>query len=284
MIRLGLIGYPLDHSLSPELHNAALRSCNLQGEYSLYPVGPDDLQSLGALLEQVRSGALTGLNVTIPHKQNVLPFLDGLSPGALAIGAVNTIYLKDGKLMGENTDAPGFLTDLKGFLQEDIVRIGKTGEACQKSALILGAGGSARAVTYALAEAGWKITVAARRMEQAQGLANPRVRVTHYDSSHIAGLLSSFHLIVNTTPVGMFPKTGVSPWIDGLPFPKGAVVYDLIYNPRETLLVKQAHAAGLRTRTGMGMLVEQAALAFQFWTGNDVPRRVLFDAIHEAGN
>jgi shikimate dehydrogenase len=273
MIRLGLIGCPLDHSLSPKLHNAALQACDLQGVYSLYPVAPEDIQTLGALLNQVRTGELTGLNVTIPHKQNVIQFLDELTPRARAIGAVNTIYLKEGKLIGDNTDAPGFLTDLNRFIQESTALIE------DKSVLILGAGGSARAVAYALEQAGWTITVAARRIEQAQALANPHLRVTHYDPLHIAHLLSTFCLIVNATPVGMFPITDASLWIDGLAFPKGAIVYDLIYNPRETLLVKQARAAGLRASTGTGMLIEQAALAFQLWTGQDIPRSVMFDAI-----
>jgi shikimate dehydrogenase len=283
MIQLGLIGYPLDHSLSPRLHTAALQARDLQGAYLLYPVEPDDMQSLRALLDQVRTGELTGLNVTIPHKQNVIRFLDELTPGALAIGAVNTIYLKEGKLIGDNTDAPGFLTDLNSFLQEDINHFGKRDAKSGRSALILGAGGSARAVAYALQEAGWTITIAARRIEQALGFATPLMRVIPYDSFHIAPLLSSFHLIVNATPVGMFPDTDASLWNDRLVFPKGAVVFDLIYNPRETLFVKQARAAGLRARTGTGMLVEQAALAFQLWTGYDIPRNVLIDAIKGMG-
>jgi len=274
MIRLGLIGYPLGHSLSPKLHTAALQACNLQGVYSLSPVEPGDIQSLGILLDQVRSGELTGLNVTIPHKQTVIQLLDELTPRARAIGAVNIIYLKEEKLIGDNTDAPGFLTDLNSFLQVGSAPIE------EKSALVLGAGGSARAVVYALEEAGWTTTIAARRIEQAQEFANSNVRVTHYDSLHIAGLLSDLRLIVNTTPLGMYPNTGASPWIDGMDFPKDAALYDLVYNPRETRLVKQARAAGLRATTGAGMLIEQAALSFQLWTGHDIPRSVMASAIN----
>ena len=116
MIKLGLLGYPLGHSLSPAIHGAALRSCGLDGSYSLFPIPPDDKQRLEDLLESVRQGEIAGLNVTIPHKQNVIPFLDELTPTAKAIGAVNTIYLRDHQLIGENTDAPGFLADLKRFL------------------------------------------------------------------------------------------------------------------------------------------------------------------------
>jgi shikimate dehydrogenase len=274
MIRLGLIGYPLGHSLSPKLHTAALQACNLQGVYSLYPVEPDDIQSLGILLDQVRTGELTGLNVTIPHKQSVIQFLDELTPRARAIGAVNMIYLKEEKLIGDNTDASGFLTDLNSFLHEG------SGPIVEKSVLILGAGGSARAVVYALEQAGWTITIAARRIEQAEAFASSHACVTHYDSLHIAGLLSDICLIVNTTPLGMYPNTEASPWMDGLDFPKGAAVYDLVYNPRETLLVKQARDARLRATTGAGMLIEQAALSFQLWTGQDIPRSVMAGAIN----
>src|SRR3972149_5723580 len=119
MIQLGLTGYPLGHSLSPKLHAAAFKSVGLDGEYQLYPVSPDDRSGLPQLLGRVRSGELLGLNVTIPHKQVVIPFLDELSPSARAIGAVNTVYLKDGKLIGHNTDAPGFTADLKRTLALD---------------------------------------------------------------------------------------------------------------------------------------------------------------------
>jgi shikimate dehydrogenase len=278
MIRLGLLGHPLSHSLSPKLHTAALKACDLQGDYSLYPVNPGDIKLLRTYLDKIRIGDLTGLNVTIPHKQNVIQFLDELTPGARAIGAVNTIYLKNHRLIGDNTDAPGFITDLNCFLHESDTQI--ENEIKEKSALIIGAGGSARAVAYALANAGWTITIAARRIEQAREFAHNDLRVIQYDFDHIAQLVSTIFLIVNATPVGMSPNTDNSLWIDGLAFPKGAVLYDLIYNPRETMLAKQAHAAGLRARTGIGMLIEQAALSFQTWTGQNISRHVMFNAIN----
>ena len=111
MIQLGLIGYPLGHSLSPRIHKAALDFCGLKGDYSLFPVSPDDPQGLNDLLARVREGKITGLNVTIPHKQNVIPLLDELTPTAEAVGAVNTISVRNGTLMGDNTDASGFLAD-----------------------------------------------------------------------------------------------------------------------------------------------------------------------------
>ncbi|PJB66449.1 MAG: shikimate dehydrogenase, partial [Anaerolineae bacterium CG_4_9_14_3_um_filter_57_17] len=157
---LGLIGYPLGHSLSPKIHAAALKACGLRGDYSLFPIHPDDKQGLKDLLNRVRSGEITGLNVTIPHKQNVIPLLDELTPTAQAIGAVNTIYRHGEKLIGENTDAAGFLSDLKKNIGNWKLGIGKL-------ALVLGAGGAARAVIYALLHDGWQVTLAARRIEQA---------------------------------------------------------------------------------------------------------------------
>ena len=135
MIRLGLAGYPLEHSLSPVLHAAAFRATGLQGKYSLYPVEPGDVAALGHLVDRVRAGELIGLNVTIPHKQAVLRFLDDLTPAARTVGAVNTIYLEGSKVLGDNTDAPGFLTDLRQLLRHS-----------PRSSIVMGAGGAARAV------------------------------------------------------------------------------------------------------------------------------------------
>jgi shikimate dehydrogenase len=274
MIHLGLVGYPLEHSLSPKIHSAAFQSCGLQGDYSLFPIFPDDQQGLEELLGRVRSGEITGLNVTISHKQNVIPFLDELTFTAQAIGAVNTIYLHKNKLIGHNTDVQGFIFDLKRFIGDR-----ESGIENRRSALILGAGGSARAVVYALINDGWNVTIAARRIEQAQELAS------HYkdvESIELASEIQSseFQLVVNTTPVGMTPNINQSPWPDDLPFPPQALIYDLVYNPRETKLVKDACAAGLSATTGLGMLIEQAALSFEIWTGHNPSRNILFESIN----
>ncbi len=269
---LGLIGYPLDHSLSPQIHAAALKACGLQGGYSLFPVRPDDLNGLRKMLDRVCAGEICGLNVTIPHKQNVIPFLDELTPAARVIGAVNTIYLRDDKLMGDNTDAPGFLSDLKKFIANSNLEAGK-------SALVLGAGGSARAVVYTLINEGWKITIAARRIEQAQDLAKQFKSAGTMEFDFPAFRPSNFPLIINTTPLGMAPNADQSPWPEGLPFPPRSAVYDLVYNPRRTKLVKDAWAAGSSAATGLGMLIEQAALSFETWTGFNPPRKALLDSI-----
>src|SRR5687768_10626670 len=282
MIHLGLIGYPLGHSLSPKLHHAALRYCDLQGEYSLFPIEPDDLQRLKGLLDRVRAREIMGLNVTIPHKQNVIQFLDELTSTVYSIGAVNTIYLRNDILIGDNTDAPGFLADLKKFLAESPAPfLGEGIGVGKKEALVLGAGGSARAVVYALLEDDWNVILAARRIEQTQQLAdlftNHQLQIADFPLSNIE--LSNITLIVNTTPVGMSPNTDQSPWPDKLPVPQYSAIYDLVYNPCETKLVKDARAQGLRAITGRGMLIEQAALAFQLWTGKQVPREIMSSAI-----
>lgn len=272
--QFGLIGYPLAHSLSPAIHTAALRACGLQGAYVPFAISPHDTQGLKNLLSRLRSGSLHGLNVTIPYKQTIIEYLDELTPTARAIGAVNTVFLRQGSLIGDNTDAAGFLSDLKRFLAED-----QSSAAGRRSALVLGAGGSARAVTYALLNDGWQITLAARRLEQAQTLAasfpTQQVEITTFTNLP----RSTFDLIVNATPLGMFPSVETSPLPEDFSLSQGTIVYDLVYNPRETRLVREAKAQGCCAITGLGMLVEQAALAFERWTGYVPPRAALYRAV-----
>ena len=283
---LGLTGYPLERSLSPRLHAAALRDCGLQGDYRLYPIPqlPAGRMQMQALMDDLREGRLDGLNVTIPHKQSVIPFLDELTPLARQVGAVNTIFRAAESLVGDNTDVEGFMTDLQHHLPVGNPR---------RSALVLGAGGAARAVVHALSVKNWRVTLAARRLEQAHALlrsmslssvlnsvismdalaeyltAATQTQLEKYPenstSSQAAHMLPD--LIVNTTPVGMFPDSDRSPWPQGVPFPNGAFVYDLVYKPAETLLVRAARSAGTQAVNGQGMLVEQAALSFERWTG-----------------
>ncbi len=287
---LGLIGYPLERSLSPQIHQAALRFSGLQGEYRLYPVAPlpEGQEALEHMLKRLRQGSLHGLNVTIPHKQNVLPHLDELAPAARSVGAANTLYVQNGRLVGDNTDIPGFLADLQRQLP------GASGKA-----LVLGAGGSARAVVYALLQTGWQVVVAARRLEQAASLLPspvggrtrpelaegvgddgylPSVQAVLLEASSLAGV-PDVSLVVNATPVGMLPQPGASPWPEDLALPPGAAVYDLIYKPLETRLMRQARQAGHVAFNGLGMLVEQAALSFERWTGVSVNRAAIWEAI-----
>ncbi len=276
MIRLGLIGYPVSHSLSPKIQNAALNACGLEGDYSLFAILPDYKQGLKVLLDRVRVGEITGLNVTIPHKQNVIEFLDELTPIAKAIGAVNIIYLRDRTLIGDNTDAAGFLADLKKFLAGTQSNIENP-----KSAIVLGAGGSARSVVYALLQDDWQITIATRRLEQAQQLAQSfsdhELRIADFKPATFQ--LSNLQLIVNTTPLGMTPNVDQSPLPDNISLEKHTMIYDLVYNPRETKLVRDACTQGLHAITGLGMLIEQAALGFELWTGRKLPIEIFRNAV-----
>ena len=275
MIRLGLIGFPVSHSMSPRIQNAALKACGLEGEYSLFTVPPDDKQGLRNLLDRVRSGEIQGLNVTIPHKQNVIEFMDELTPTAKVIGAVNVIYMRDNKLVGDNTDASGFFSDLNGFIGNHESKI-----VNPKSAVVLGAGGSARAVVYALANDGWEVTIAARRLEQARQLASSFTNY-HLQTTTFDLYPSTFNLIVNATPVGMTPNVERSPLPENLSLPQNVIIYDLVYSPRETKLVKDARSQGLHATTGLGMLIEQAALGFKLWTGHTPPRDILYNSVVE---
>jgi len=283
MIRLGLIGYPLGHSLSPMIHAAALKTSGLDGEYALYPIHPGDRQGLEYLLARARAREISGLNVTIPHKQEVIGFLDELTSTAQAIGAVNVVYMRENRLVGGNTDAPGFLSDLNRFLGH------RSQIENQKSAVVLGAGGSARAVVYALLHDGWAVTIASRRIEQAHELSRSFVdyelRISAFVDLQASILLQApggaFNLVVNTTPVGMIPNVDQTPLPEILSLSDNVAVYDLIYNPRETKLVQDARSQGLHATTGLGMLIEQAALAFELWTGKSPSRDILWNAVDQ---
>lgn len=273
MIELGLIGYPLGHSLSPRIQAAALISCGLEGHYSLFPMEPGDRDELKELLARLRSGDIRGLNVTIPHKQQVMEFLDELTPTAKSIGAVNTIYCRDRALIGDNTDAPGFLADLHRVLS------GRRDE--RRNALVLGAGGSARAIVYALLNDGWNVLLAARRKEQADDLSYWFGNINVIDYSVQALHDIDVQLVVNTTPVGMTPDIDKSPWPEPIALPPFAAVYDLVYNPRQTRLVREACQQGRTATTGLGMLIEQAALAFEIWTAHRPSREMMLASLNE---
>ncbi len=280
---LGLIGHPLGHSRSPALHHAALRAAGLDGEYRLFAIPPDadGLMVIRGLVEDVRAQRLQGLNVTIPHKQTVMPLMDRLTEVARAVGAVNTIFREaDGGVTGDNTDVPGFLSDVQRLV----------GTAAG-TAVVLGAGGSARAVVYALARAGWRVQVLARREDQSRKLANEigavasagqQVTGKGMDARILQKLSAECDLLVNTTPLGMHPHEDITPWPENMPLPQETAVYDLVYNPLETRLVRAAREAGLRAASGAGMLVAQGALAFQRWTGLDAPFEVMEAAFYQS--
>jgi shikimate dehydrogenase len=280
-----LVGWPLGHSLSPFIHAAALEAASLWGEYRLYPVPPlpRGADALSAVIEQMRRRDLHGVNLTIPHKQSVIPLLDGLTGAAKVVGAVNLIYFEDGRLIGDNSDAPAFLLDLQrtlGFKEQ-------TG----RTALILGAGGAARAAVHALLQAGWHVAIASRKLDAAQQMVGDLSQSKTSRSQRLAALplepdelgnMDACDLVVNATPVGMLPQIHENPWPVGLPFPPQASVYDMVYNPEQTALVKAARSTGMPGVNGLGMLVEQAALSFERWMGLPAPRRIMWEAAMNA--
>ncbi len=257
----GLIGWPVAHSFSPAMQNAALTALRLNWVYVPLPVPPS---GVGEAVRGLSSLGFRGVNVTVPHKQSVMPFLDGITPAARAIGAVNTITVEQetGHLLGSNTDWRGFLSDL---LAQDI-------EVRGRDCFVLGAGGSARAIVYGLNQAGGLVTLLARRVDQARSLAEDLggksvQNVRSLEELGAAAEAVDAPLIVNTTPLGMSPKENLSVWPDNVPLPNDSFVYDLVYNPAETRLMRQAKAAGCRASNGLGMLLHQGAASLTQWSG-----------------
>jgi shikimate dehydrogenase len=267
---IGLLGWPVAHSLSPAMHNAAAMAAGLDLVYVPLPVRPEDVATA---VEALRTFHFLGANVTVPHKQAVIPFLADLDAAAKAIGAVNTIVSGQVSTRDRQPSA-GYNTDCSGFLA-DLAELGVA--VAGRDCLVLGAGGSARAVVYGLAQAGARVQVLARRSEQAQELVEaltPHVAGTSgwLNSWPLRELATAVShtvapLIVNTTPLGMSPQSNRSPWPADLPFPPGAFLYDLVYKPATTHLMRQAMAAGVPVANGLGMLLWQGVQAFQLWTG-----------------
>jgi len=274
---LGLVGWPVAQSLSPLIHRAALEAAGLRGDYQCFPVRPDGHrdQALRARVSEMRSGRIDGLNVTIPHKSVIVPFLDGLTEPASGVGAVNTLVCDSGRVLGDNTDVDGFLRDLESHF---VLRPGE--------ALVLGAGGAARAVAYGLARTGWDVHLANRtlsralRAAEALSISSGRaIRAHSLDRRSLEGLIADMTLVVHATPAGGEGASESTCWPSGLPLPAEAIVYDLVYRPSETPFLRSARLAGLRTAGGLGMLVEQAALSFERWTGTPAPRSAMRAAV-----
>jgi shikimate dehydrogenase len=254
----GVIGTPIRHSLSPVLHNAAFRALDLDWVFLAFEVAPGDA---AVAVAGARALGIEGLSVTMPHKADVMSALDRLSPTAERLGAVNTITTRGGLLVGESTDGPGFIDALR-----DDEGFDPQGRAC----VVLGAGGAARAVVLALAEAGaGSIVVVNRtpeRADAAAALAGPVGRVGGIDE------VDGADLVVNATNVGM--GDGASP-VPGERLGPGQLVVDLVYHPAVTPLVAEARSRGAVAVNGLGMLIHQAAHAFMLWTGQDPPLAVM---------
>jgi len=259
------------------MHNAAFAALGLDYCYVPLPVRPGHLEAAMTGLLALR---FAGANVTIPHKQSVIRHVDKISEEAQAIGAINTIVIHDGRTWGHNTDWIGFAQVLRdvGF------------DPQRKQAVVLGAGGAARAVVYALTRARASVVVVNRTLSRAEAL------IQHFQSQFpqaslaarplteqiLMDHLPTAHLFVNATPVGMWPHEEVSPLPEKLALRPDAIIFDLLYNPEETGLMRQARARKTRVIGGLEMLVYQGAEAFQLWTGYESPVKVMLRAAKEA--
>jgi len=261
----GIIGHPLSHSLSPAMHESAFLACGIPGRYLTFPVRGDELETFLQVAVEVE---MRGFNVTIPHKESIVPLLDRLDPTAEAVRAVNTVVLEGGDAIGYNTDVHGIVMALK----EHGV------EVKGRKALVLGAGGAARAACAALAGQGARITVANRTRAKAESLAQ-RFKNIHAVPVEDAQR-ESFDLVINCTPLGMkgFPdELPISPVI----FHEGQFVMDTIYNPPLTRLLQEAQKRGAQIANGESMLVHQALRSFEIWTGKVPPAESMARALRE---
>ena len=272
---LGVIGSPIGHSISPAFQQAALDHAGINAAYLAYDVAAEDV---GEFVRGLRAPGVMGINITAPHKGAVIPFLDEIDDWATAAGAVNTIVNRQGRLTGHNTDGSGFLRALQdesGFSPKG------------RGALVLGAGGAARAVVLALSrDKVSSLTIANRTVSKAQGMAElaqengvAAAAAIPLERDSLTQAAQEAELIVNCTSMGMTrgPDEGGTP-LTRDQIPPSALVNDLVYNPRVTPLLREAEAAGAQTLGGIHMLVYQGATAFEMWTGKPAPVAVMLEA------
>lgn len=271
---VGVFGYPVTHSASPPMHNAAFAALGMDWVYVPFTVAPE---GIAAALAGVRALGIVGVNVTVPLKELIAPHLDSITERARRIGSVNTVAHEAGTLRGDSTDGPGFLNALRAA--------GVT--AAGRTVVVLGAGGSARAVVYALAEAGARVRVANRSVERAQTLAAEfggvgEIEAVPMTEDALRPALRDATVLVNTTTLGMHPDEAAMPPVPADALHPGLFVSDLIYNPAETRLMALARSRGCAVQNGVEMLVQQGILSFRRWTGEvDPPADAMRDAVWE---
>ena len=269
---VGLIGHPVEHSFSPPMHNAAFAELGLDYAYVAFDVNPDDLKSA---VDGAKSLNIKGFNVTIPHKIEVMQYLDELDEVARLIGAVNTIDFKD--LKGYNTDGIGAVRAI-----EEVTSIK------DKNVVVAGAGGASRAISFYLAKFGaGSMTILNRNANKAKDLAGDVLKsdligdVGADSISEIDSYLKDADILVDTTPLGMDPHINDEPIAKSDAMHDGLVVFDAVYNPNETVLLKEAIKAGAKPVYGIKMLLYQGAESFKIWTGRDAPIDVMQDALNK---
>ncbi|MBA2938229.1 shikimate dehydrogenase [Paenibacillus sp. CGMCC 1.16610] len=272
-ILYGVFGDPIRHSRSPIMLNRAFQEADINAVYAAFHVRPD---ALGDAVRGIRALGYRGINVTIPHKVEVMQYLDEIDEGARIVGAVNTIVNENGKLIGYNTDGIGYVRSLKEETGIDLKG---------KSVLVLGAGGAARGVAYALAKEGAGcIYIANRTKERALELAetiSAFTKTVGLGLDEIANVVDEVQFVLNTTSAGMHPNT------EELPMPvellkEHHLVSDLIYNPRITRFLREAEAKGARIHGGLGMFIYQGAFAFEYWTGKPAPVAAMRQVVEQS--
>jgi shikimate dehydrogenase len=270
----GIIGDPLEHTGSPAMHNAAFARLGLDFVYVPFPVKKRELP--GAI-QGIRDLNVRGVNITIPHKVEVMSFLDDVDILARDIGAVNTIINRNGELKGYNTDAAGFWRAL--------VNAGVQPQG--KKIVLLGAGGAARAIAFILADKGADISILNRNLDKAQRLANListtfRKNIPAYDlnQENLEKVLSPAEILINATSIGMYPDTATP--VPAKLLERSLVVFDIIYNPTRTRLLAEAEKRGAKIINGVEMLVWQGAIAFELWTGKPAPVDIMREAVINA--
>ncbi|RED65669.1 shikimate dehydrogenase [Cohnella lupini] len=272
-VLFGVIGDPIRHSKSPVMLNRAFGAIGINGAYAAFHVLPDQLEHA---IAGIRALGFRGLNVTIPHKIEVMRFLDEISVGAQAAGAVNTIVNENGRLVGYNTDGIGYVRSLKEEAEPDLA--GRT-------IVVLGAGGAARGILWALAqEKPAAILVANRTESKAAELAatfDSEFRIQSIPWGDLEAACSTADVVINTTSVGMSPNIEALP-LDPAWLKPGSVVSDLIYNPLKTAFLEQAERLGCRIHGGLGMFIYQGAYAFEYWTGQSAPVDEMREAVLES--
>lgn len=264
-----VIGDPIAHSISPEIHNRIFEKMDVDKAYMPLQIRPQDLQSAISLLRD----NFKGFNVTIPHKQEIMKYLSIIDKRAKAYGAVNTVKIEDGMLKGYNTDGLGFMKSLE---QENIALE-------DKNILLLGAGGAARVVAYELLHKGCRVTVANREEKRAQQLKAELLESTGSQRIDVCGIeeiQAGYDCVVNATPLGMHPLTEEMP-IKEKALQGVGLVYDLVYNPDQTKLLKTAAKKGIKTINGFSMLFYQAIKAQEIWLGETIPENITLQVFDE---
>ncbi len=274
MFKLAIIGNPISHSLSPAMHNAALKELGIEGEYIVLETPPEKLEEK---IHFLKSNNFRGFNITIPHKVEVMKYLDSIDDAAKTVGAVNTVVIDENKkLHGYNTDVYGFIEAIPQELRTGLLN---------KKAAVLGSGGAARAVLAGLIQIGiQEISIFARNQEKAEELKeifknNIKINCISLDENTD---LSGFSIVVNTTPLGMKGENEeVSPLSEKsiATLSGNTIVYDIVYNPQKTKLLEYAERRGVKTINGLEMLILQGAKGFELWTGQKAPVSVMRNAL-----